>query len=115
MRAILHGEKRVLKGVVRGKQAPKTQRLAKTCHGESHEACIALRGMQTLTYLALRCGKVDIEIREGLNPRVCNHVILETQGGEVWITSSCGHAMARRFVRPSSWVNSSIWRRPVKR
>ena len=52
MRAILHGEKRVLKGVVRGKQAPKTQRLAKTCHGESYEACIALRGMQTLTYLA---------------------------------------------------------------
>jgi len=52
MRAILHGEKRVLKGVVREKQAPKTQRLAKTCHGESHEACIALRGMQTLTYLA---------------------------------------------------------------
>jgi len=52
MRAIPHGEKRVLKGVVRGKQAPKTQRLAQTGQGESHEACIALRGMQTLTYLA---------------------------------------------------------------
>jgi hypothetical protein len=52
MRAIPHGEKRVLQGVVRGKQAPKTQRLAKPCHGESHEACLALRGMHTLTDLA---------------------------------------------------------------
>jgi hypothetical protein len=52
MRAIPPGEKRVLKGVVRGKQAPKTPRLAQPCHGESHEACLALRGMQTLTYLA---------------------------------------------------------------
>ena len=41
-----------LKGAVRGKQAPKTQCLAEQCHGESLEACIALRGMPTLTDLA---------------------------------------------------------------
>ena len=38
-----------LKGAVRRKQASKTQCLAEKCHGESPEACIALRGMPTLT------------------------------------------------------------------
>jgi hypothetical protein len=33
----------LLKGAVRGKQAPKTQCLAEQCHGDSQEACIALR------------------------------------------------------------------------
>src|SRR6266446_8604285 len=115
MRAILHGEKRVLKGVVREKQAPKTQRLAKTCHGESHEACIALRGMQPLTYLALRCGKVDIGTLLRLRTRAsCRHAILGPQGGGPWRASNYGHAMVRRCVRPSSWANSSTWRPPVK-
>ena len=41
-----------LKGAMRGKQALKTWCLAEQCHGESHEACIALRGMPTLTDLA---------------------------------------------------------------
>jgi hypothetical protein len=43
MRAISHGEKRALKGAVRGKQAPKRRCLAEKCYGESHEARIALR------------------------------------------------------------------------
>ena len=43
--AILHGEKRVLKGAMREKQAPKMWRLAEQCHGDSQEACLALRGM----------------------------------------------------------------------
>jgi hypothetical protein len=51
-RAISRGEKRALKGAVREKQAAKTRCLAETCYGESHEACIALRGRMTLTYLA---------------------------------------------------------------
>jgi len=37
---------------MREKQAPKTWRLAEQCHGDSQEACIALRERQTLTYLA---------------------------------------------------------------
>jgi hypothetical protein len=41
-----------LKGAMRGKQALKTWCLAEKCHGESLEACIALRGMPTLTDLA---------------------------------------------------------------
>ena len=41
-----------LKGAMRGKQALKTWCLAKEYHGESLEACIALRGMPTLTNLA---------------------------------------------------------------
>jgi len=41
-----------LKGAMRGKQALKMWCLAKECHGESHEACRALRGMPTLTDLA---------------------------------------------------------------
>ena len=52
MRATSHGEKRVLKGAMREKQAPKTWCLAERYHGDSQEACIVLRGMQTLTYLA---------------------------------------------------------------
>ena len=32
-----------LKGTVRRKQVSKTQCLAKECHGDSQEACIALR------------------------------------------------------------------------
>jgi hypothetical protein len=42
----------LLKGVVRKKQASKMRCLAKECHGESHEACLALREKWTLTYLA---------------------------------------------------------------
>ena len=61
MRAILHGEKRVLKGVVRGKQAPKTQRLAKTCHGESHEACIVPSGNANPDIPCLICQPVEPE------------------------------------------------------
>jgi hypothetical protein len=41
-----------LKGAMRGKQALKTWCWAEKCHGESLEACIALRGMPTLTDLA---------------------------------------------------------------
>ena len=52
VRAISHGEKHVLKGVVRGKQAPEMRCLAETRHGDSQEARIALRGISTLTYLA---------------------------------------------------------------
>src|SRR2546430_4356861 len=48
------GEKRALKGAVRKKQASKTRCLAEKCYGESHEACIALRERNTLTYLACR-------------------------------------------------------------
>jgi len=33
----------LLKGAMRGKQALKRWRLAKECHGDSQEACIALR------------------------------------------------------------------------
>jgi len=33
----------LLKGTMRGKQAPKRWCLAKECHGDSQEACIALR------------------------------------------------------------------------
>src|SRR5215813_2508815 len=51
-RAISCGEKRVLKGAVRQKQAAKTRCLAETCYGESHEACIALRERNPLTDLA---------------------------------------------------------------
>ena len=42
----------LLKGAMRGKQALKRWRLAKECHGDSQEACIALRVKWTLTYLA---------------------------------------------------------------
>jgi hypothetical protein len=52
VRAISHGEKRVLKGTMRGKQASKRWCLAERYHGDSQEACIALRGTATLTYLA---------------------------------------------------------------
>src|SRR5215831_6232087 len=52
VRAISHGEKHVLKGLVRGKQAPEMRCLAETRHGDSQEARIALRGISTLTYLA---------------------------------------------------------------
>ena len=52
VQAILHGEKRVLKGAMRRKQASKTWCLAKKYQGDSQEACITLRGMETLTYLA---------------------------------------------------------------
>jgi hypothetical protein len=52
VRAISHGEKHVLKGVVRGKQAPEMRCLAETRHGDSQEARRALRGISTLTYLA---------------------------------------------------------------
>ena len=41
-----------LKGALRRKQASKMRCLAEECHGDSQEACIALRGMMTLTYLA---------------------------------------------------------------
>jgi len=41
-----------LKGAMRGKPALKTWCLAEKCHGESPEACRALRGMPTLTDLA---------------------------------------------------------------
>jgi hypothetical protein len=51
-RAISRGEKRVLKGAVRQKQAAKRRCLAEKCDGESHEACIALRERNPLTYLA---------------------------------------------------------------
>src|SRR5438128_8923882 len=36
------------------------------------------------------------------------HAILIHQGGGRWRASSCGHVIVRRFVRPSSWANSSI-------
>ena len=52
VRTISHGEKRVLKGAVRGKQALKRQCLAKGYHGDSQEVCIALRETHPLTYLA---------------------------------------------------------------
>jgi len=42
----------LLKGVMRKKQASKMECLAKECHGESPEACIALREKWPLTYLA---------------------------------------------------------------
>lgn len=42
----------LLKGVVRKKQASKMRCLAEECHGESPEACIALREKWPLTYLA---------------------------------------------------------------
>jgi len=51
-RAISRGEKRALKGAMRRKQASKTWCLAEKCYGDSQEACIALRGNATLTYLA---------------------------------------------------------------
>jgi len=38
VRTISHGEKRVLKGAMREKQAPKKWCLAERYHGESHEA-----------------------------------------------------------------------------
>jgi hypothetical protein len=38
VRTISHGEKRVLKGAMRRKQASKMWCLAEKCHGESHEA-----------------------------------------------------------------------------
>jgi len=41
-----------LKGAVRRRQVFKTQCLAERCHGDSQEACIALRGTDTLAYLA---------------------------------------------------------------
>ena len=41
-----------LKGAVRGRQVPKKQCLAERCHGDSQEACIALRERWTLTDLA---------------------------------------------------------------
>src|SRR5712664_686799 len=41
-----------LKGAVRRRQVFKTQCLAERCHGDSQEACIALRGRNTLAYLA---------------------------------------------------------------
>ena len=52
MRAISHGEKHVLKGAVREKQAPETRCLAERHYGDSQEARITLRGISTLTYLA---------------------------------------------------------------
>jgi hypothetical protein len=42
----------LLKGAVRRRQVSKTRCLAERCHGESPEACIALRGTPPLTYLA---------------------------------------------------------------
>jgi hypothetical protein len=52
VRAISDCEKRVLKGAMREKQAPKRWCLAERYYGDSQEACIALRGRYTLTYLA---------------------------------------------------------------
>ncbi len=52
VRTISHGEKRVLKGTMRRKQASEMWCLAERYHGDSQEACIALRGIRTLTYLA---------------------------------------------------------------
>src|SRR4029450_1631988 len=51
MRTTSQSEKRVLKGVVRKRQAAETQCFAEKCHGEPHQACIALRLRSTLTYL----------------------------------------------------------------
>jgi len=69
----------LLKGAMRRKQASKTWCLAETCHGESLEACIALRGTYTLTYLACdvsqrrlkpcRRGRKDLR-KEGYAPCV---------------------------------------------
>src|SRR6266567_7486544 len=42
----------LLKGVMRKKQASKMGCLAEECHGDSQEACIALREKWPLTYLA---------------------------------------------------------------
>jgi len=41
-----------LKGVMSGRQVRKTWCLAERWHGDSQEACIALRGTDTLAYLA---------------------------------------------------------------
>src|SRR6266702_2211628 len=94
-------------------------RLCVVCDGASwiwkHVQLLFPHARQVLDYYHLRCGKVDIKTFSCLRARAsCNYVILGTQGGGPWIASSCGHAMARRFVRPSSWANSSIWRRPVR-
>jgi hypothetical protein len=47
----------LLKGTMRGKRAFKKWCLAEWCHGESPEACIALRETQTLTYLAYQVSR----------------------------------------------------------
>src|SRR5205085_865403 len=63
----------------------------------------------------LCCGKVDRGILWCLSTRWHrNHALLSAQGGAPWRASRYGHAMERRCVRPSSWVQSRTSRRPAK-
>ena len=65
----------VLKGPVRRRQVSKTQGLAERCHGDSQEACIALRGTDTLAYLAYDASQASPKPNACLGSKVRHMVI----------------------------------------
>ena len=59
-----------LKGAVRRRQVFKTQGLAERCQGDAQEACIALRGTDTLAYLAYDASQSSLNPNSRLGSKV---------------------------------------------
>src|SRR6266436_7254992 len=59
-----------LKGAVRRRQVFKTQCLAERCQGDAQEACIALRGTDTLAYLAYDASQSSLNPNSRLGSKV---------------------------------------------
>ena len=92
-----------LKGAVRGRQVPKKQCLAERCHGDSQEACIALRERWTLTDLAcdVRQSKRNRHpcVREESRRDKCVKYLVDDRGQPVIPSATTGEPQSAEGAR----------------